>query len=59
MSANKGNDMDIILQQGKRLYQYFKIKVFFVLTKNVSFCFRAEKIYDKMSKDLESKDLEG
>lgn len=60
MSTNKRECYGYYLKIGrKRLYRYFKTKAFFVLTKNVSFCFRAEKIYDKMSKNLESKDLEG
>lgn len=29
------------------------------MDKNVGFCFLTEKIYDKMSKNLESKELEG
>ena len=36
---------------------YFRLRDFFWLDKNEYFCFHAEKIYDKMSKNLESKDL--
>ncbi len=41
----------------KQLYKDIEFSL--LLTKNVGFCFRAEKIYDKISKNLDSKDLEG
>ena len=60
MSTNKRGCYGYYIKIEKTvIYKYLKIKVFFVLMKNVSFCFCAEKIYDKMSKNLESKDLEG